>query len=141
MYLNSYLTNKKRLQNSIQKTLMLLNNLKLSYTSKKLYNDQQDLENEKFSLVIIGEFSRGKSTFVNALLGKSILPSSKQPTTNIISKIIYGTKPTYTLHYKEEGRKPKQITDEEFIAIKAQAEADPSNLEKVKIFAGVLCRF
>ena len=85
-------------------------------------------------MVVIGEFSRGKSTFVNAMLGRQILPSSKQPTTNIISKIIYGEKPLYTLYYREEGREPKQITDDEFIAIKAQAEAEPSNLERVKSF-------
>ena len=127
-----YLQRKQQLQSNIHTTLTLLDELQLHHAKEKLRNDQNKLEDEKFSLVVIGEFSRGKSTFVNAMLGKSILPSSKQPTTNIISKIIYGNRPAYTIYYKDG--KSKHITDEEFLAIKAQAEADPSNLEKVKNF-------
>ena len=134
MNFNKYQQRKIQLQNNIKNTMAVLTELDLKHCRIKLQRYQELLHNEKFSVVVIGEFSRGKSTFVNALLGKSILPSSKQPTTNIISKIVYGENPSYTLHYKEEGRKPKHITDEEFIAIKAQTEADPSNLEKVKIF-------
>ena len=134
MDLKNYSLRKKALQNHFLFILKLLSDLNLRFTKDKLQNDKNNLINEKFSVVIIGEFSRGKSTFVNAMLGRSILPSSKQPTTNIISKIIYGEKPTYTLHYKEEGRQPKQISDEEFLSIKAQAEPEPSNLEKVKSF-------
>lgn len=132
MELNKFLQRKQLLQQNIENTVTLLEKLNLRHSIIKLKAVRKNLNNEKFSLVVIGEFSRGKSTFINAMLGRSILPSSKQPTTNIISKIIYGEKPSYTLHYREEGRKPKQISDEEFLAIKAQAEADPSNFEKVK---------
>ena len=38
----------------------------------KLYND---LLNGEFSIVVVGEFSAGKSTLLNALMGKRILPS------------------------------------------------------------------
>ena len=89
MDFKKYLQRKKQLQNNIRITLALLDELQLRHAREKLRNDHNKLEDEKFSLVVIGEFSRGKSTFVNAMLGKSILPSSKQPTTNIISKIIY----------------------------------------------------
>ena len=131
MDFNNYLHQKQQLNKHFCLTLALLDRLNLRYASDKLKNYQRNLENEKFSVVVIGEFSRGKSTFVNAMLGKTILPSSKQPTTNIISKIIYDEKPSYTLHYKD-GRMPKQITDEEFLSIKVQAEVDSSNLEKAK---------
>lgn len=132
MNFKKYLQRKQQLQKNIRTTLTLLHDLQLRHAQAKLRNEQDELEDEKFSLVVIGEFSRGKSTFVNAMLGKSILPSSKQPTTNIISKIIYGERSSYTIYYKDG--KSKRITDEEFLAIKAQAEADPSNLEKVKNF-------
>ena len=32
------------------------------------------LEEERFALVVLGEFNHGKSTFVNALCGAAILP-------------------------------------------------------------------
>jgi GTPase SAR1 family protein len=132
MDFKKYLQRKQQLQNNIGATVTLLDELQLRHARERLLNDRHKLEDEKFSLVVIGEFSRGKSTFVNAMLGKSILPSSKQPTTNIISKIIYGNRPSYTIFYKDG--KSKHVTDEEFLEIKAQAEADPSNLEKVKNF-------
>ena len=132
MDFNKYLQRKKKLQQNIRMTIALLEELNLEHAKTKLLTDQKKLEDEKFSLVVIGEFSRGKSTFVNAMLGKAILPSSKQPTTNIISKIIYDNRPSYTIFYKD-GMK-KSISDKEFLDIKAQAEADPSNLEKMKNF-------
>jgi small GTP-binding protein len=47
------------------------------------------LENERFHLVILGEFNHGKSTFVNALLGEDVLPTGITPTTAAINHVIY----------------------------------------------------
>ena len=132
MDFNSYLQRKQLLQKNILTILILLDDLQLRHAQKRLHNVQHNLEDEKFTVVVIGEFSRGKSTFVNAMLGKSILPFSKWPTTNIISKIIYGMQPSYTIYYKNGER--KNISDKEFLDIKAQAEVDPSDLERVKMF-------
>ncbi|UJS24073.1 dynamin family protein [Thiothrix winogradskyi] len=43
----------------------------------------QGLESDKVRIVVIGEFSRGKSRLVNALLGIDLLPSAKEATTAI----------------------------------------------------------
>lgn len=45
----------------------------------------KDLENEEFSIVLIGEFSAGKSTFLNALMGEKILPSFTDETTATVN--------------------------------------------------------
>lgn len=42
------------------------------------------LEEERFNLVVLGEFNHGKTTFVNALLGKTVLPVGVTPTTAAI---------------------------------------------------------
>ena len=52
---------------------------------------KNQLTNSKFKVLIIGEFKRGKSTFINALLGEKILPSAAKPCTAIISEVKYGT--------------------------------------------------
>ena len=49
---------------------------------EKLFND---LENEEFSIVVVGEFSAGKSTLLNALMGKRILPSFSNETTATVN--------------------------------------------------------
>lgn len=51
------------------------------------------LERERFSLVVLGEFNHGKSTFVNALLGSSVLPVGITPTTATINHIVYAQTP------------------------------------------------
>ena len=85
---------------------------------------------EKFNLVVVGEFSRGKSTFVNALLGCPMLPVSKSPTTAVISKIVYGENSEYIVHYKSG--ESKTISEEEFLDIKAQSEGDVLSLDRLK---------
>jgi small GTP-binding protein len=48
------------------------------------------LAEERFNLVVLGEFNHGKSTFVNALLGEALLPVGITPTTATINHIIWG---------------------------------------------------
>ncbi|MEO0323742.1 MAG: dynamin family protein [Myxococcota bacterium] len=45
------------------------------------------LEEERFHLVVLGEFNHGKTTFVNALLGAPVLPAGVTPTTAVIHRI------------------------------------------------------
>ncbi|MGV2875848.1 dynamin family protein [Macrococcus capreoli] len=54
--------------------------------------------NERFEIVIVGEFSTGKSTFINALLQKNVLPSKATPTTATIN---------FIRHINELGRDSK----------------------------------
>src|SRR6187402_463576 len=51
------------------------------------------LEDERFHLVVLGEFNHGKSTFVNALLGADILPTGITPTTASINHVVWAEKP------------------------------------------------
>src|SRR5262249_54648192 len=51
------------------------------------------LEDERFHLVVLGEFNHGKSTFVNALLGADVLPTGITPTTAAINHVVYADKP------------------------------------------------
>jgi GTPase SAR1 family protein len=46
---------------------------------------------EKFSIVIAGEFSRGKSTLINRLLEEEVLPVGDLPTSATLTSIIYGS--------------------------------------------------
>ncbi|MCD8090513.1 MAG: dynamin family protein [Clostridiales bacterium] len=45
----------------------------------------ENLKNNEFSIVVVGEFSAGKSTFLNALMGERILPSFSSETTATIN--------------------------------------------------------
>ncbi len=51
------------------------------------------LENERFHLVVLGEFNHGKTTFVNALLGADVLPTGITPTTAAINHVVWAESP------------------------------------------------
>lgn len=51
------------------------------------------LEGERFHLVVVGEFNHGKTTLINALLGRPVLPTGVTPTTAVIHHIEYAETP------------------------------------------------
>jgi predicted GTPase len=53
----------------------------------------QKLEAERFHLVVVGEFNHGKTTFVNALLGRPVLPVGVTPTTAVIHHLVWAQQP------------------------------------------------
>src|SRR5215813_1058805 len=54
------------------------------------------LQEERFALVVLGEFDHGKSTFVNALCGAPILPAGITPTTATINHLVWADAPRAT---------------------------------------------
>ncbi len=50
--------------------------------------------NEPFYLMVIGDFKRGKSTIINAILGRSIAPVNVAPETFTVNCISYGETPS-----------------------------------------------
>src|SRR5262247_3916073 len=64
------------------------------------------LESERFHLVVLGEFNHGKSTFVNALLDKDVLPVGITPTTASINHVVYADTPRAHVMLLSGERKP-----------------------------------
>lgn len=70
------------------------------------------VENDVFKVMIVGEFSTGKSTFLNALLGEDILPMAVRPTTATINLIKYNENKSADIHFfGERDENGKEITD------------------------------
>lgn len=69
----------------------------LAHTSGKLEERVRGridrVERNLFRIGIVGEFSSGKSTFLNAVMGSSVLPSSIRPTTSVVNVVRYGEEP------------------------------------------------
>jgi small GTP-binding protein len=63
------------------------------------------LDEERFSIVVLGEFNHGKSTFINALLGEAILPVGITPTTAVLAHVKHGPKLAAAAVYESGKRK------------------------------------
>ncbi len=65
----------------------------------------------KYKVAVVGEFKRGKSSLINALLGMKVLPSDVTPTTATINRITYGTEPSLEIHFHNGAVKIVDISD------------------------------
>ena len=59
------------------------------------------IRTKKYNVAVVGEFRRGKSSLINALLGLQVLPSDATPTTATVNRITYGTDPKAIIYYKD----------------------------------------
>lgn len=57
------------------------------------------IKNSPVIILVCGEFKRGKSTFVNALIGRSICPTDVDICTSVVSMIKYGEKESVKRYY------------------------------------------
>ncbi len=93
--LNDFYKSKEFVNNQILEIISLIT--KYEHSTSIYYDIQEKLNSEIFNIVVLGEFSRGKSTFINALIGKKILISNILPTTAVLTKIIYSETPKVEL--------------------------------------------
>lgn len=61
----------------------------------------QKVKSQKFRLAIVGEFSQGKSTFLNALLGEELQPVRAIPCSGTLTVLKYGKEKRVVCHYKD----------------------------------------
>ena len=110
--------------------IQLSKNYNLSDIASELKSESDKLKNEYLYLVVIGQFKRGKSTLINALIGNDLLPTAVLPLTSIITMIKFG-----------EQQKVKIIFEDESVLIILHHElhnyitesGNPKNEKKVKL--------
>ena len=68
-------------------------------------------ENNEWTLPFIGRFSAGKSTLLNALLEKRILPTARVETTAALTRIKYASQPSAEISYGDGSRKSIHIEE------------------------------
>lgn len=77
---------------------------------------------EQYDVVVCGEVKKGKSSFINALMGEEVLPTNTQVATSQVCRIINSDKEEYNLVFTDSTRKP--ITKAELSKYGSQVDAD-----------------
>lgn len=70
---------------------------------------QEQMKDRRFCVAVVGEFKRGKSSFINALLGQEVLPVNASPATATVNRVTYGAVPRAYLCYKDGSRKDVEL--------------------------------
>src|SRR4028119_116390 len=98
----------------------------------------KNLRSGVFRLLVLGDMKRGKSTFLNALIGENLLPSDVNPCTALLTVLRYGLEKKVTVYFND-GRRPEQLDFQQF---KHKYTIDPAEAkqleqEKKQAFPGV----
>lgn len=96
----------------------LAHDYQMTSIEEKLQVLLDDIEQDHYSFIVVGEFSTGKSSFLNALIEQPILPTGITPTTSTINVIRYGEEHKVTVEYMDGTEHTEYNADalERFIA-------------------------
>ena len=91
------------------------------------------LAEDRFHLVVVGEFNHGKTTFVNALLGRAALPVGVTPTTAVIHHVRYGDVPSAAVVRTDGEREPLPFDQLAAFAVHSEEAAVGDDAERAAI--------
>ncbi len=89
---------------------------------------QRKLLDNRFYLVVLGQFKRGKSTSINSLIGDKLLPTSIVPLTSIVTVLRFGDRPQIEVLFKDGTRKE---IDRGSISDYVTEKGNPKNVKSV----------
>ena len=88
------------------------------------------LAEDRFILAVLGQFKRGKSSLMNAIIGREILPTGVLPLTSAITVLKYGTEKRLVITHVNSPFSEEYSVSElaEFVTEKS----NPNNEKKIK---------
>ena len=86
----------------------------------------------RFQLAVIGQFSRGKTTLMNALLGNAYLPTGALPMTSVVTTVRYGTR-ARALVRSHAASLPVEVPVAEMARFVARASAERTRMQVASV--------
>lgn len=94
------------------------------------------LDTDAFNVLVVGEFSSGKSTLINGILGEAVLPTHVSPTTAVINIIQYGKMKAARVVFRDAKKKSVPITDlvNYITSLSSESDSRAKNIDYVELF-------
>jgi GTPase SAR1 family protein len=97
---SQFLARRKLLYGLLERSHHEMATLDMNEWTSALMKLMKRIRSDRFKVLVIGEFKRGKSTFINSLLGKEVLPAFATPCTAVINEIKWGREKSAILHFR-----------------------------------------
>ncbi|MCX5847298.1 MAG: dynamin family protein [Deltaproteobacteria bacterium] len=91
------------------------------------------IQNPFIDVAILGQFKAGKSSFINSLIGKSILPIGVIPVTTVITRLHYGEKERAVVKFFDAKVCEIDISEIDSYTSEAKNPSNEKNVEMVDI--------
>ena len=121
---SAYKSTMEGLTADLEELLKLSDEINLVNTAKSLEETIAKTKDEHFEVAIVGEFKRGKSTLINAMLGQEVLPADVLPATATLNRVTYSTEPYVQVEYKNGNSERVDIGKLEDYVTKLTAESE-----------------
>ena len=112
------------LTGDLDELLKLSEEIALVNTADSIRETLEKAKDEHFEVAIVGEFKRGKSTLINALLGQEVLPADVLPATATLNRVTYSTEPYVQVEYKNGDSEKVEIDRLEDYVTKLTSESE-----------------
>jgi small GTP-binding protein len=89
------------------------------------------LAEDRFNLVVVGRFNRGKTSLMNAILATDRLPTGIVPLTSVITTVAYGSEERVVLRYEE--RILTQQVPLEALPQYITQQGNPGNVRRIRM--------
>jgi ribosome biogenesis GTPase A len=104
-----------------------------------LHSVQAQTEKIELNLAVFGRLKAGKSSFLNQLLGRTILPVGVVPVTSVVTEIGYGPEDSARVTF-HGNREPRSISLAEIASYTSEAD-NPQNRKEVQFVRVTLSAF
>lgn len=106
---DKYSQNREKLLQICDQCIAISRSVGQNAKAEAISGFREKLQDDRFRLIVLGAFKRGKSTFINAMLGQEVLPNFATPCTAVINEVKWGEKKSIKIHFKNP--LPEQLPD------------------------------
>ncbi len=96
---------------TLDELLSLAEGLVAETPRRHLAAARERVAEDRFNLVVLGEFKRGKSTLINALLGRDVLPTGVVPLTSVVTTIGPGEHDRLSISFQDGREEERSLAE------------------------------
>jgi GTPase SAR1 family protein len=86
------------------------------------------LRHNRFDIVVLGQYKRGKTTFINALIGENLLPTAIVPLTNVATRVRHAPHPSARVTFLDGRTEERPLED---LHLYTTEKGNPGNAKRV----------